>query len=129
LGWVGIRADLGVGGIHATLVPATADAAQALGSHLAGLNAHLAERHTPLETLTLAAPENQGADAGMNPGANQNMHQGTGQGSEGGRQSGAGSEMAAIQPVVPLTARTSSGGAKDELLISRSAGSHISVMA
>jgi len=129
LGWVGVRADLGASGIHASLVPATADAAQALGGHLAGLNAHLAERHTPVETLTLAAPENQGADAGTNSGANQDMRQGTGQGSEGGQQSGAGSETAAIQPVVPAAIGSSSGGAKDGLPMSGRAGTHISVMA
>jgi hypothetical protein len=125
LGWVGVRADLGAGGIHASLVPATADAARALGGHLAGLNAHLAERHTPVETLTLTAPENQGADAGTNSGANQNLRQG----SHEGQQSGGRSETPAIQPVVPAAVPSSSGGATDGLPMSGPAGTHISVIA
>jgi len=129
LGWVSVRADLGTGGIHASLVPATADAAQALGSHMAGLNAHLAERHTPVETLTLAAPENQRAEANMNPGANQNMRHGNGHGSHGGQQTGAGSETAAIQPVIPAAVRSSSGGLTGESSMTGAAGTYISVMA
>jgi hypothetical protein len=35
LGWVGVRADLSGGGVHAQLVPGSADAAQALDGHLA----------------------------------------------------------------------------------------------
>jgi hypothetical protein len=79
LGWVRVRADASGGGVHASLVPGTTEAAQALGSHMAGLSAYLAEQHTPVESLTLAAPEGRRAELGMDPGANQNMHQGTGQ--------------------------------------------------
>jgi hypothetical protein len=88
LGWVGVRADMGADGVHATLVPGSADAAQALGGHLAGLNSFLAERHTPVETLTMAAPEgrwagplgDQGASQRMNQGLNQEAGQNLGQG-------------------------------------------------
>jgi len=78
LGWVGVRADLSGGGVHAQLVPGSADAAQVLGSHLAGLNAYLAEHHTPVETLTLTAPEGgrSGLDSGQ--GMGEGMQQGTG---------------------------------------------------
>jgi hypothetical protein len=79
---------MGTGGVHASLVPGSADAAQALGGHLAGLNSFLAEQHTPVETLTLAAPEgrwagplgDQGTGQGMNQGLNQGADQNTGQG-------------------------------------------------
>jgi hypothetical protein len=94
LGWVGVRADLGGGGIHAALVPGTADAAQALGSHMAGLNAFLAERHSGVETLTLAAPESSGGDAGMNQGANQNLGQNAGQSGEAAPQRSAELDVA-----------------------------------
>jgi hypothetical protein len=86
LGWVGVRADMGAGGVHASLVPGSAEAAQELGGHMAGLNAYLAEQHTPVETLTLAAPEgrsaglvgdHQGMDQGLNQGAGQNAGQGS----------------------------------------------------
>ncbi|MGD0292561.1 MAG: hypothetical protein ABSB30_01780 [Terracidiphilus sp.] len=84
LGWVGVRADMSGGGVHAQLVPGSTDAAQALGSHLAGLNTYLAEHHTPVETLTLTAPEGgwsglsgQGAGEGMQQEAGQQTAQST----------------------------------------------------
>jgi hypothetical protein len=80
LGWVGVRADQGPGGIHAALVPGSADAAQMLGGHLAGLGTYLNEQHTPVDTLTLDAPEGKwaggGGESGMNQGSGQNMGQG-----------------------------------------------------
>jgi hypothetical protein len=91
LGWVGVRADASGGGVHASLVPGSAEAAQALDGHLAGLNAYLAEQHTPVDSLTLAAPENRWVETGMDQSASQNMHQGagqdTGQGASSGQQS------------------------------------------
>jgi len=79
LGWVGVRADVSAGGVHATLLPGSADAAQALGGHLAGLNSYLAEQHTPVETLTLAAPEGRWAGLGGDQGTGQGLNQGEGQ--------------------------------------------------
>jgi hypothetical protein len=76
---------VGAGGVHASLLPGSADAAQALGGHLAGLNSYLAEQHTPVETLTLAAPEGRwagpgGGDPGTGQGLNQGERQNAGQG-------------------------------------------------
>jgi flagellar hook-length control protein FliK len=65
LGWVGVRADLSASGVHATVVPSSADAAQALGSHLAGLNSHLAEQHAAIATLSMASPGESGAGGGI----------------------------------------------------------------
>jgi len=79
LGWVGVRADLSGSGIHAQLVPGSADAAQALGSHLAGLNSYLDEHHTPVETLTLTSPEGGWSGSGSGQGAGEGMQQGAGQ--------------------------------------------------
>jgi hypothetical protein len=78
LGWVGVRADSGVGGVHASLVPDSAYSAQALDGHMAGLNAYLVEQHTPVETLTVAAPENRAVPSGMDQTGSQGMHQGAG---------------------------------------------------
>jgi hypothetical protein len=104
LGWVGVRADLSGGGVHAALVPGSAEAAVALGGHLAGLNAYLAEQHTPVESLTLAAPEGRPAEFGMDQGAgqnmHQNMHQGAGQDSGQGASSGQQSSPQASEPVL-----------------------------
>ena len=79
LGWVGVRADSSGGGVHAQLVPGSADAAQTLGSHLTGLNTYLSEHHTPVETLTLSAPEGGGAGMGSGQGAGAGTQQGAGQ--------------------------------------------------
>jgi hypothetical protein len=85
LGWVGVRAKVNGSGIHAVVIPNTADAAQALGVHLEGLNTFLVTQQTTLESLTVAAPEGHtsalDADAqsqqGMNQGAHQQPDQGT----------------------------------------------------
>jgi hypothetical protein len=76
LGWVSVRADMTAGGVHAAVVPGTAEAAQALGAHMAGLNSYLSDQRTPVHTLTLSAP---GGDAGFDQG----MRQGAGQNSAG----------------------------------------------
>ena len=72
LGWVGVRADLNADGIHATLVPSSAEAAQALNGHLAGLSTHLVEQQSPVASLTMASPSESGIENGMG----QRMQQG-----------------------------------------------------
>ena len=54
LGWVGVKADMSGGSVHAVLMPGTAEAAQVLGAHMAGLSVHLAEQHSQVSTLTMA---------------------------------------------------------------------------
>ena len=129
LGWVSVRADVEGRGIHASLVPASTDAAQALGGHLAGLNAHLTEQHMPVETLTLAAPEDRSADAGMDQNANQHMHQGAGQESQPNRQPGTGMEGSAARAVSPSDLPSSVRGLEGTPAAIRPSGAHISVMA
>jgi hypothetical protein len=75
LGWVSVRADLNGGSVHAAVVPGSAEAAQALSGHLAGLSAYLTEQQTPVASLTMAAPE----ASGMNTGVDQSMQQGANQ--------------------------------------------------
>jgi len=79
LGWVGVRADMSGGGIHAALVPGSAEAAQALGGHIAGLNSYLAEQRTHVETLTLAAPEGSLTGEGTHQGMHHRAHHGDAQ--------------------------------------------------
>jgi hypothetical protein len=86
IGWVGVRAQADANGVHAALVPGSSDAAQALGTHLAGLNAYLAEQHTQVATLTVAAHENHWAGQGMSQGAGQNAGQNPGQGGHSRQQ-------------------------------------------
>ncbi|WP_157439691.1 hypothetical protein [Terracidiphilus gabretensis] len=76
LGWVSVRADLTAGGLHASVVPNSPEAAQALGNHLAGLNAYLAEYHGSSITASVAAPEDRsmqqsGSGSEGQPGAHQ----------------------------------------------------------
>lgn len=68
LGWVAVRAGLGGDGVHASLVPGSADAGLALGAHLAGLNAYLAEHHAGVSPVTVAAPESHNGEAAFAPG-------------------------------------------------------------
>jgi hypothetical protein len=63
LGWVSVRADLTGGSVHATLVPGSASAADALSSQVAGLHGYLAEHHSNVSTLNVATPD--GGQAGM----------------------------------------------------------------
>jgi hypothetical protein len=80
LGWVGVRADLSGGSIHASLVPATAEAGEALSAHMAGLSAYLTEQNAPVAVLTLADSSTGSSAAG----AGQHMQQGAGQNAEAG---------------------------------------------
>jgi hypothetical protein len=85
LGWVGVRAEVSGGGIHAALVPGSTEAAQALSGHMTGLNAYLTDHHAGVEKLTLTAPQGQSAFPGLEQGSSQNMQQGTGQNSRQGQ--------------------------------------------
>ena len=75
LGWVGVRADLSGGAVHAAVMAGSSDAAQTLGGHMAGLSAYLADHHAGVASLTMASPDNGSASWGGNPGA---MQQGPG---------------------------------------------------
>ncbi len=77
-GWVGVRAEVGTAGIHASLVPGSADAAQVLSSHLAGLNDYLEHHEASVHTVTVAAPQGHSSEMGMDQGA----------GHSGGQQKG-----------------------------------------
>jgi len=129
LGWVGVRADLNAGGIHATLVPSSAEAAQALNGHLAGLSTHLVEQQSPVASLTMASPSESGAENGMG----QRMQQGA----EGNPQRNVPEESQPDSqksaPPAPRTfvqAAPAQAGNRDSLAhAGELRGTHISVMA
>ena len=102
LGWIGVRADANGGGVHASLVPGSADAAVTLGGHLGGLNSYLNEQHTPVDSLTLAATEERPAHSGTGHGSQQNMHQDMHQGAR--QDSGQGSAASGQQPDTQISA-------------------------
>jgi hypothetical protein len=88
LGWIAVRADRDGGGIHASLVPGSMEAAAELGSHLDGLNGYLTAQHTPVESLRMAAPEGNLSGYAAGHGAGQGPGAGMGQdGQPGGGQS------------------------------------------
>ena len=129
LGWVGVRADLNAGGIHATLVPSSAEAAQALNGHLAGLSTHLVEQQSPVASLSMASPGDNGIENGMG----QRMQQGAEGNPQGNapEESQAGSQESA--PPAPSTfVQAASGQAGNLDPLARTGelrGTHISVMA
>ncbi len=132
LGWVGVRADMAGAGIHAALVPGSADAAEALGGHLAGLNSYLAEQRMPVETLTLAAPEHHSAAEAMDRSGSQGMYQGAGQHEEQGASSDAQSGAHSSTPAIAAASPHVSGAVSAPETASTAAmpgGVHISVMA
>jgi hypothetical protein len=129
LGWVGVRADLSRGNVHASLLPGTAEAAQALGAHMAGLSAYLAERHSPVATLTLA---DSGAGSGttgsgqhLQHDAQQNAETGSSVYAQASRQ--AGNRKAADAPAQPGTVKAA--GSDVTPPVRGPHGMHISVMA
>jgi hypothetical protein len=85
LGWIGVRADRNGGGVHASLIPGSVDAAQNLAGHMEGLNAYLATQHTAVESLGVAAPEVRNSSLGTSHSAATSYG--------GGSETGAGSSM------------------------------------
>ncbi len=71
LGWVGVRADLNGGGLHAALLPGSEEAAQVLSAHLPGLSAHLLEGNAPVSTVTVETPAGNGLAASVGHGLQQ----------------------------------------------------------
>jgi hypothetical protein len=149
LGWVGVRADMSGGAVHATLVPSSVEAAQALGLHMDGLNAYMAAQHTPVESLAMAAPEGRdashNAEQSLNQGMNQGPNQGTGQGTEQGANQGAGQHTEQPAWTEPESSSTPGGRGVDSRMpagtsvlpvgqaaaaqVQSSRGVHISVVA
>ena len=129
LGWVGVRADLNGGSVQAAVVPGSTEAAQALSGHLAGLNAFLAEQHTPVATLTMAAP----GRTGMESGAGQYMQQSAGQHAEQNTEPAPQPNSQAVgyanASASSLSATSQSSGFDAIAYASDGRGTHISVMA
>jgi hypothetical protein len=131
LGWVSVRAEMAAGSIHASVVPGSAEAAQTLGAHMAGLNNYLSEHRGTVQTLTLASPggdqtgdqaAGQGTGHGAGKGAGQETSQGNGQdsgyrGSSGqqslpqsGQQPGTQAEIDSTMPASQSFVRNADAG-------------------
>ncbi|HEX4756924.1 MAG TPA: hypothetical protein VH308_03045 [Terracidiphilus sp.] len=129
LGWIGVRADVSGGGVHATLLPSSSEAAQVLGGHMAGLDAYLAAEHTSVRSLTLTTPE--GSEPGLASGQDlgQGMNQESGQSGYSEPQPGSRASMAAIATSVSRDTPAQSGRLDHATEIPRLGGTHISVVA
>jgi hypothetical protein len=93
------------------------------------LNAYLAEQHTPVETLIVAAPESHGIASGMDQAGSEGMNQETGQGSHQGGYSEAAANPR--QNTQAATAETAAPAGRQETNAPPVGvgGRHISVMA
>jgi hypothetical protein len=144
LGWVGVRADLGAAGVHAAVVPGSAEAAQALAGQMPGLHSYLSEQRVGVGSLTLATPEGSGAGAGLSQGRhgpgqepNQGLSPGMGQAGANAQQHSAPDAQAGTNAfassAVSRAAPTEAGatGASMPLAVPsfEGAGTYISVMA
>jgi hypothetical protein len=126
LGWVGVRAEAAPSGVHATVVPISADAAQSLGAHLAGLSSYLSEHRTPVETVTISAPDtNSGQHSMGQGGANPSNH-----GADRGGTPSSPGETAAASRTPQRSAEALDGiGAIVSGQFSAQGGTYVSVLA
>jgi hypothetical protein len=98
LGWVAVRADLSGGNVHASLVAGSADAAQTLNTHMAGLNSYLNEQQTHIATLTVDSSGANSSGAGWDQSMQQGANQNSSQQSSSGASAGLESETTAARP-------------------------------
>lgn len=127
LGWVSVRADQTPTGVHASILPVTADATQTLSTHMAALNSYLTQHH-PGITATITAPQNSGVLTGF---TGQEGGQGSSQqGTPGNpaQQQHTGSETGSAQSrAVTFAPRTTSS--VESAATARAHNGRISVMA
>jgi len=74
LGWVGVRAEVSGGTVHASIVPSSASAAESLGQHMTGLNNYLNDQHTPVGSLSMSSPDGQGSSGAGAQSSGQNAN-------------------------------------------------------
>jgi flagellar hook-length control protein FliK len=128
LGWVAVRAEMGAGGVHAAIVPGTAEAAQALGGHMAGLSAHLAEQRVAVSAVSINSPGNSAQLAGGGAGENGGQ-QWTGRGQQQSAQSGASQAAAGVAGAAAKAAAPAAGALPQAATVNGRTGSYISVVA
>jgi hypothetical protein len=129
LGWVGVRADVVGGTVHAAILPGSAEAAAALGTHLAGLGTYLSEQHASVSAVSIATPAHQGIESGVGQNLQQNAQQNSGQDTRGARETQQQADgMAVLEAASRSGAADISGMIPMDSLGSMS-GANISVMA
>jgi len=133
VGWIGVRADMSGGGIRAELVPGSADAARVLGSHLAGLNAYLADHHASVESLTLGQPGGGSMGFGGEASTEQGMQRGRDQQPDEDRRVDAALSVGKVESTAAgVAAMTAPQGSGETMAVASGRGAggyHISVLA
>ena len=122
LGWIGVRADSASNGLHVALVPNSAEAAQVLGSQVAGLNAYLSEHRPEPATVIMTAPQD-GRDGSM-LGNNSSDHS-SARHEDGGRSETRNDN----QPTAEISQRGAVAAIATTVRASAGAGKYISVIA
>jgi hypothetical protein len=74
LGWVGIRADVSGGALHAAIVPASSQAADILGAHLPALHAYVSQQHGQESTIDMSWQHNTNTGSGFQQPSQQDQH-------------------------------------------------------
>lgn len=122
LGWVGVRAEVSNSALHATVVPQTSEAAQALGGHIAGLHTYLSENHIPVETISLAG---FGGSAQQSPGqeTGRGAHHGTGD------QAGQSNVLESTPDLRPIVRSITNSVDQESPLTAAHSSTYISVIA
>jgi hypothetical protein len=139
LGWVGVRAQVSGGAVHAAVVPGSDGAALELGRHMESLGSYLAEQHTPLGSLALASPGARDGDSpsgadfqqqmGQDPGRSPDQERGGGEQTHPGAppETGPASGGARVEPSTAVESVVPAVGL--ERTLENRSGTHISVMA
>lgn len=126
LGWVSVRADVASNMVHASIVPSSAEAAQALGSHLDGLNSYLADHRIAAAQLTMAqlpVGQSLAGNSGFNSSGQQaDQEQRGGQSSTGSGSDSNSTHTADVSSVLPVAGF-------ETLAAPAWSGGHISVIA
>jgi len=74
LGWVGVRAEISGGALHAAVLPASPQAADILGAHLPALHTYVSQQHGIESTIDMSWQNNTNAGGGFQQSSHQDSY-------------------------------------------------------
>jgi hypothetical protein len=74
LGWVGVRAEVSSGALHAAVLPASPQAADILGAHLPALHTYVSQQHGIESTIDMSWQNNTNAGGGFQQSSHQDPY-------------------------------------------------------
>jgi hypothetical protein len=130
IGWISVRAHTDAGGVHATVVPGSTEAAQALASHMSSLNIHVTNQHLNVNTVTLSAPDSGSSFGGFGG----DLSRRNGEGNDRRNQGPQSREQDSVEPIAidSFASRSADENVRNVLFSSVApvfTGAHFSVMA